>query len=104
MQDIIKAQGGNPDIDSEYLRPAKHKYEILATSNREIKSMNSKNITYIARLLGAPDQKKSGIFLDKKLHEKVEKGDVICTLFSENVYNLKEAKESLKNFPIFELK
>ncbi|MEK7061001.1 MAG: thymidine phosphorylase [Patescibacteria group bacterium] len=104
MQDIIKAQGGNPNITSEKLKPAKHSVKIKATHTSEIKSMNSKNITYIARLLGAPDQKKSGIYLNKKIGEKIEKGDIICTLYSENVYNLKEAKESLKNFPIFALK
>lgn len=102
MQEIVKAQGGNPDIDSEYLKPAKNSFEVKATRNCEIKSMNSKNITYIARLLGAPDQKKAGIFLDKKMGEKIQKGDTIYTLYSENVYNLKEAKDSLKNFPIAE--
>lgn len=100
FQEIIKAQGGNPDIDSEFLKPAKNSYEVKATRNCEIKSMNSKNITYIARILGAPDQKKAGIFLDKKISEKIQKGDTIYTLYSENVYNLKEAKDSLKNFPI----
>ncbi len=104
MQEIIKAQGGNPNVDSEYLKPAKHSFEIKAQSNSEIKSMNSKNITYIARLLGAPDQKKAGIYLDKKIGEKIQKGDAICTLYSENVYNLKEAKDSLPNFPLFELR
>lgn len=104
MQQIIKAQGGNPNIDSEHLKPAKHSIKIVSGRNGEIKSMNSKNITSIARLLGAPDQKKAGIYLDKKIGEKILKGDTICTLYSENVYNLKEAKDSLRNFPIFELK
>lgn len=104
MQEIIKAQGGNPHIDSEYLRPAKHSFELTAGGKAEIKSMNSKNITYIARLLGAPDQKKSGIYLNKKIGEEILKGDTILTLYSENVYNLKEAKESLGHFPIFKLR
>ncbi len=104
MQEIIKAQGGNPNITSEKLKPARHIVKITAVTNSEIKSMNSKNITYVARLLGAPGQKKSGIYLNKKIGEKIKKGETIYTLFSENVYNLKEAKESLKNFPIFTLK
>ena len=104
MQEIIKAQGGNPKIDSEMLKPAHHFLKIKAERNCEIKSMNSKNLTYIARLLGAPDQKKSGIYLDKKMGEKIHKGDVICTLYSENVYNIREAKDSLKNFPFYTLR
>lgn len=103
FQDIIKAQGGNSDIDSEFLKPARNSYEVKATKNCQIKSMNSKNITYIARLLGAPDEKKSGIFLDKKIGEKIQKEETICTLYSENVYNIREAKDSLENFPIFKL-
>lgn len=101
MQEIIKAQGGNPKIDSEFLKPSKHFLEIKAERNCEIKKMNSRNLTYIARLLGAPDQKKSGIYLDKKIGEKIQKNDTICTLYSENVYNLKEAKDSLRNFPFY---
>jgi len=104
MQEIIKVQGGNPNVDSEHLLPAKHFLEIKATKNSQIKSMNSKNLTYIARLLGAPDQKKAGIYLNKKIGEKILKNETVCTLYSENVYNLKEAKDSLKNFPFFILR
>ena len=43
---------------------------------------------------------KAGIYLHKKIGEKIEKGEVICTFYSENMYNLKEGKTSLKNFPI----
>src|SRR5258708_1648919 len=75
MQEIIKAQGGNPNVTSDKLKPAKHSVKITAARNCEIKSMNSKNITYIARLLGAPDQKKSGIYLNKKMGEEVEKNN-----------------------------
>jgi len=103
MQEIIKAQGGNPNIDSEKLKPARNYCQIIALKNGMIKNMNSKNLTYIARLLGAPDQKKAGIYLNKKIGEKILKDEAICTLYSENVYNLKEAKDSLKNFPIFTL-
>lgn len=104
MQEIIKAQGGNPNIDSEDLKPAKNSFEIIAKNKGEIKSMNSRNITYIARLLGAPDEKGSGIYLNCKIGEKFLRGATICTLYSENMYNIHEAKESLKNFPIFEIK
>lgn len=104
MQEIIKAQGGNPDIDSEKYKTGKHSFQIKAPRNGTIESLNSKNITYIARILGAPIQKGAGIYLDRKIGEKALKGEVLCTLYTENVYNLREAKESLKNFPIFDYK
>ena len=104
FREIIKAQDGNPDIDSEKLPLGKDTLDEKATKEGIIKSINSKNITVVAKILGAPKQKGSGIYLHKKIGDKVNKGDVIYTLFSENVYNLKEGKESLTNFPIIEFK
>ena len=99
FKEIVKAQGGDPDLDSEKLKPGKYSFEVKAEKKGEVKNLNSKNITIIARILGAPGQKGAGIYLNSKLKDKVEKGDVLYTLFSENVYNLKEGKDSLKNFP-----
>ncbi len=101
FKEIVIAQGGNPDIDSEKLKTGKHLYEAKAERNGEIKSLNSKNITAIARILGAPMQKGAGIYLNKKLHDKTNKNETLYTIYSENVYNLKEGRDSLVNFPIF---
>jgi len=103
LQEIIKAQGGNQNIDSEDLQPGHFKKEIKADKDGAIKILNSENITLIAKALGAPIQKKAGIYLDKKIGEKFKKNDVVCTLYSENMYNLKEAEELLKVFPIFSI-
>lgn len=100
MQEIIKAQGGKPNIDSEKLKPGKFSFEIKAKKSGTVKEINSKNITSIARILGAPAQKGSGIYLNKKIGEKVREKGTLYTLYSENMYNLKEGKESTENFPI----
>ena len=100
MQEIIKAQGGKTKIDSESLKPGKYSYPVKALKSGTIKDINSKNITSIAKILGAPAQKASGIYLNKKIGEKTEKGEIIYTLYSESLYNLKEGKESTENFPI----
>jgi len=102
FKEIVIAQGGNPDIDSEKLKTGKHSYEVKAERNGEIKSLNSKNITVIAKILGAPMQKGAGIYLNKKLHDKTNKNETLYTIYSENVYNLKEGRDSLVNFPIFD--
>ena len=47
--------------------------------------------------------KKANIYLDKKEGEKVKKGESICTLYSENVYNLKQGKKTAQQFQIFDL-
>lgn len=100
MQDIVKAQGGKVKIDSKKLKPGKFSFQLKSIKSGKIRKINSKNLTKVAKILGAPEQKKAGIYLNKKIGEKVEKGDVIYTLYSEKMYNLKEGKDSLKNFPI----
>lgn len=103
FKEIIKAQGGNPDVESSSLKPGKYSFEVKTRKDGEIKDLDSKNITVIAKILGAPNEKMAGIYLNKKIGEKAEKGDTLYTLFAENVYNLKEGKDSLKNFPITNL-
>jgi putative thymidine phosphorylase len=100
MQDIIKAQGGKPNVDSEKLKLGKFSFGAKSEKSGEIKKLNCKNLTYVAKILGAPTQKGAGIYLNKKIGEKVKKDDVIYTLYSEKMYNLKEGKDSLRNFPI----
>ncbi len=101
FKEIVIAQGGSSNIDSEKLKTGKYSYAVKAEKNGEIKGLNSKNITAIARILGAPMQKGAGIYLNKKLHDKTKKNETLCTIYSENVYNLKEGRDSLVNFPIF---
>lgn len=100
MQEIIEEQGGNPKIDSEDLKPGEISIKIKSTKNGVVKRINSKNITVIGRLLGAPKQKGSGIYLNKKIGEKVAKNDTICTLYSESMYNLKNGKRSAEKYPL----
>lgn len=100
MQEIIKAQNGDETITSERLHPGKHTYQVIAKKNGTVKKINSKNATVIAKILGAPDNKKAGIYLDKKIGEKVTKGHTLYTLHTTSEYALKEAKDSTTNFPL----
>jgi len=102
MKEIIDAQGGNSDIISTNMKPGKYFKHILSKKHGVIKSVNSNNITLIAKILGAPFSKKSGIYFYKKIKEEVYVGKPIFTLFSEKEHNLKEAIDSLYNFPILE--
>jgi len=100
MKEIIKAQDGNPNIDSEDLKPGKFHHAIIAIKSGIVRKIHSKNATVLAKILGAPKHKKAGLYLHKKIGEKIEKGDTIYTLYSENAYNLKEAKDSTVHFPV----
>ncbi|CAN5163035.1 AMP phosphorylase [soil metagenome] len=100
MMQIIDAQGGDPKVTSTSLHPGKYTYQVIAKKDGTVKKINSKNATVIAKILGAPDNHKAGIYLDKKIGEKVVKGHALYTLYTTSEYLLKEAKESTQHFPI----
>jgi putative thymidine phosphorylase len=100
MKEIIKAQGGDPNVMSNDLIPGKYSYNVKSTEGGHVKEVNSKNVTILAKILGAPAQKGSGIYLHRKKEEYVKSGDTVMTLYSESHGNLEEAKDSVANFPI----
>lgn len=102
MREIIKAQGGNSAIISKDLKPGRFSYEVLGEKNGVVKKVNSKNASITAKILGAPQMKGSGIYLYKKIGEQFRKGEPIFILYSESMYNLKEAKDSIQFTPILE--
>lgn len=100
MREIIRAQGGDEGVVSQSLKPGKFYFDVKTERSRTIKGVSSRNIIIIAKILGAPKHKKSGILLHYKSNELAKAGSALYTLYSESAYNLKEAKESLGNFPI----
>lgn len=101
MLEIIEAQSGNPHIESKDLKPGKFSIAIKSNFKSKIKSINNKNITAIARILGAPNDHKAGIVLKKRRHDEVDKGDRLLEFYSQRSGMVEEAEESLKIFPIF---
>ena len=57
----------------------------------------------IEKLLGAHNDKQAGIYLNKRIDDKIDKNEKLLTLYSSETYKIKEAKETLKNFPIYEI-
>lgn len=101
MRQIIEAQGGHADITSEDLKPARFHLQILARKKGCLCEIDNKNLTVIARMLGAPTVKGAGIFLNKKIGEPFKKNETILTMYSNSQYYLKEAKETLSALPIY---
>ena len=66
-----------------------------------INAMNNHEISIICKILGCPVDKRAGMFLNCKLEEKVDKGDILATLYSSDRYQLKEAIETLKVMPVY---
>lgn len=101
MKEIIHAQGGNPDVVSSKLVPGKEKYELKSPRKGMVATINNQQITVICRILGCPTDKLSGMYLNRKLEETVDKGDILGTFYSSDPWRLKEAAETLKAMPIF---
>lgn len=103
FQEIVGAQGGNPQISSQSLSLAKNKFEFHSSISGKIKDINNYNLNTIAKILGAPDDKKAGVYLLKKLDHSVSKNEPIFILYSDDQYRLREAEATLKNLPIFKI-
>ena len=101
MKEIVAAQGGNPDISSENLAFASYKHEMKSQHKGKVKSINNQQITVICRILGSPNDKAAGMFLNQKLDDQVDKNDILCTLYSSDKWRLSEAIETVKNIPMY---
>lgn len=101
MREIIKAQGGDPDIDISHMTPGKYRHEMKSVRSGRIIRIHNQEITVVCRILGCPTDKRAGIYLNRKLEETVDKGDILCTLYSTDKWRLQEAVETIKNVPIY---
>lgn len=104
MQEIIKIQGGKADLDSEDLKPGKFQAIIKSPQYGKITKLNSKSVTAICRVLGAPSDKKACIFLLHKIGDRVTKDEPLAQIYTSDSHMLEEAKETLKNVKIFTIK
>ena len=96
MKEIIEAQGGNPDVDSETLELGKFTYDIVATKSGKMKVMDLHDVNAICRKLGCPVIDQAGMYIYKKLGSAIKKGDVIATLYANDETSLKSGIERFK--------
>lgn len=97
MQEIIAAQEWkNPKIWSEELDLAPNTLEITAKTSGHISSIDMKYLNSIARTLGAPGDLSAGVYLHKKLHDKVQTWDILYTLYAQSANKLTLTQELLE--------
>lgn len=97
FEEIIKAQGGM----IKELPKAKHSAVVRSAKTGKITSVDNRKTNSIARILGCPYDKAAGIYLHYHVKDKVKKGDIMMTLYSESPYKLQEAIEAYRlNTPI----
>lgn len=79
MNAIIDMQGRNP----EPMKLGILQQDILANSSGSVHTINNLRIATIARLAGAPLDKGAGVYIHKKVGDKVSKGDALFTIYAE---------------------
>jgi AMP phosphorylase len=99
MREIIKIQKGNPMIDPSDLKPGKFKKDIFEQNGGRVKSINNYVIAAMARTAGAPQDPKAGIWLYKKVGDKVSAGEKLFTVYSQSKAKLGYALKMLDDKP-----
>ena len=87
FKQIIKAQNGSLKLKEN----GKFKKDIFAKKNMIIKSIHNKKINSLARVVGCPVDKFSGIYLYNHVGDKVKKGEKLLTIYSESNARLLDA-------------
>lgn len=90
FKEIVKEQGGKV-INPEDLLLAEKKYEVMSKKQGIIRQIDNTSVSKIARIAGAPQDEKAGIYLHKKVGNFVKKGSVIFTIYSHNKTKLQYA-------------
>ncbi len=88
MNNIIKAQG-EKEID---LEPGKLCYQICADRDGVVSNIDNFQTAKIARMAGAPMEKRAGVDLLKKMGDKVSKGEPLFQIHAEFPADFKFAK------------
>ncbi len=93
FRELIKQQGGDPNVIDDYslLKKSKYSHEIKALKSGFINKVNCEGVGLASVALGAGRVEKTdvidygaGIIIKKRIGDKVEKGDVIAIMYADN--------------------
>lgn len=102
LKEMVKAQGGKTEYieNPNLFENAKFKKQIFSTESGFIKHMDTEKIGIVSSILGAGREKiedsvdyTAGIVLEKKTAEKVNKGDLLATLYTNIEEKINESAD-----------
>ena len=103
FKEIIKAQKGNPNIESNNIKIKSKRKDIKSENYGKIEKINNYHLNMTAKILGSPEDKHAGIYLFKKTNDRIDKNETLMSFYANNSYRLEEATNHIKNFPIYEI-
>jgi AMP phosphorylase len=96
MREIIMMQGGNEEIKPEDITIGDYGLDITADKTGYVLWMNNTALIEVARAVGAPKDRGAGIYLYKKLGDRVNKGEKLFTVYAEKTRKLERVQKILE--------
>ena len=105
LKELIEKQGGDTRVINDYslFKKAKIKVDVVSKNEGYISRINTLTIGRASMILGAGRETKlsiidhsAGIILNKKTGDKVGKGEVLATLYTDKEEELEQAKKVLE--------
>lgn len=93
MQDIINAQGGNPDIQPDEIELGPYSKEFYSNKSGHVTEVDNSIINRIAKAAGCPHSKQSGVEIFRKQGAKIEEGELIFKVYSDSESKLRRAEK-----------
>jgi AMP phosphorylase len=84
FKQIIKLQGGNPNVRPGEIPLARYEYDLIAKHDGKVVSVNNLLTAKVARIAGAPENKGAGIYLYRHIGDKVTKGKRLFTVYADS--------------------
>jgi len=91
FREIIKEQGGDPNVKPDDIKIGPEHSIVKSTETGKIKHIDNKLISRIARTAGAPKDKTAGIYMHVKVGREIQEGDTLFTIYAKNKDKLDEA-------------
>ena len=103
MQAIIKSQGGNPNIDANSVTLGGEYFRVSSQKTGRVTAVDNRALDEIARTLGAPVEKMAGIYLHRRIGQRVKKGDKLFTFYAQNKDRIELAKKAIEKIEIYSI-
>jgi AMP phosphorylase len=101
--EIAISQGATQRVEAKNIKVGELVHEVKATKSGKVKHINTRELVTIARALGTPKIKEAGIYIKKMPGDKVEKGDLLLTLYATTKDRMEDGIKSVNLDLLYEL-
>jgi AMP phosphorylase len=101
LREIIACQGGYEKIKPGDIPYADNMAEIRSKKSGVVSCIDDDTMAYLARIAGTPKDKLAGVVLNKKIGNKVKRGEVLFTIYAQKKHKLKSAMKYVDKTRIY---